>query len=88
MLKINAADSEMTFLFLPRAGKSRRIWSPGECHFALTRVTVVIGVRHNKQPGDLEAEEGAHVTLGQKACRILYDRVIDCFGNMKVRRMV
>ena len=26
------------------------------------RVTMVTGVRHNEQPGDLEAKEGAHVT--------------------------
>ena len=29
----------------------------------IMRVTLVTGVRHNEQPGDLEAEEGAHVTL-------------------------
>ena len=28
------------------------------------RVTMVTGVRHNEQPGDLEAREGAHVTVG------------------------
>ena len=26
------------------------------------RVTMVTGVHHNEQPGDLEAGEGAHVT--------------------------
>ena len=29
----------------------------------MTRVTMVTGVRHNKQPGDLEAGEGPHVTV-------------------------
>jgi hypothetical protein len=27
------------------------------------RATMVTGVRHNEQPGDLEAGEGAHVTM-------------------------
>ena len=29
---------------------------------SLVRVTMVTGVCHNEQPGDLEAEEGAHMT--------------------------
>ena len=29
------------------------------------RVTLVTGVRHNEQPGDLEAGEGADVTGGE-----------------------
>ena len=28
----------------------------------IMRVTMVTGVRHNEQPGDLETGEGAHVT--------------------------
>jgi hypothetical protein len=28
----------------------------------IMRVTMVTGVHHNEQPGDLEAGEGAHVT--------------------------
>ena len=27
------------------------------------RITMVTGVRHNEQPGDLEAGEGAHMTV-------------------------
>ena len=27
------------------------------------RVTMVTGVRHKEQPGDLEAREGAHMTI-------------------------
>ena len=30
---------------------------------AQMRVTMVTGVRHNEQPGDLEAEEGAQVRV-------------------------
>ena len=33
------------------------------------RVTMVTGVRHNEQPGDLEAGEGTHVTLSKDVCR-------------------
>ena len=32
--------------------------SPGECHEALVRLTMVTGVRDNQQPDDLEAGEG------------------------------
>ena len=35
---------------------------------ALTRVTTVTGVRPNEQPGDLEAGEGAHVTVVMTEC--------------------
>ena len=33
------------------------------CHNALMHVTMVTGVHHNEQPGDLEAGEGAQVTV-------------------------
>ena len=32
------------------------------------RVTMVTGVRDNEQPGDLEAGEGAHVTVPPPRC--------------------
>ena len=44
----------------------------------IMHVTMMTGVRHNEQPGDLEAGEGAHVTamdidyciVGLGACKI------------------
>ena len=38
-------------------------WSPDESDDAQVRVTMVTGVCHNEQHGDLEAGEGAHVTI-------------------------
>ena len=40
--------------------QSERWWSPGDSEDAQVCVTMVTGERHNKQPGDLEAGEGAH----------------------------
>ena len=43
--------------------------SPDESDDAQVRVTMVTGVRHNEQPGDLEAGEGAHVTVPPSSCK-------------------
>ena len=40
----------------------REVMGPGESDDVQVRVTMMTGVRHNEQPGDLEAGEGAHVT--------------------------
>ena len=46
--------------------------SRSECHNVLIPVTMVTGVRHNEQTGDLETGEGELVTIGlmcvQKIC--------------------
>uniref|UniRef100_A0A4W5PPG7 EF-hand domain-containing protein n=1 Tax=Hucho hucho TaxID=62062 RepID=A0A4W5PPG7_9TELE len=41
------------------AGNQGGDGSPGECHYALMRITMVTGVRLNEQPGDLEARRGS-----------------------------
>ena len=40
----------------------REVMESVESDDTQVRVTMVTGVRHNEQPGNLEAGEGAHVT--------------------------